>query len=104
MLINGPMLEAKEGAAVLKDVDEYVFICFCQYLYTGDYDEIVNMAEPDTAASSTNAGLEMKGESATGKYADIEKDSFLPLLYLLRFVLFLPKGRNFKICLLNVLK
>lgn len=37
VLINGPMAEASDGRAVLKDVDEDTFIRFCQFAYTGDY-------------------------------------------------------------------
>ncbi|KAI9777302.1 MAG: hypothetical protein M1816_004801 [Peltula sp. TS41687] len=36
-LVNGGMLEAKEGCAFLEDVDEQMFVRFSQYAYTGDY-------------------------------------------------------------------
>ena len=37
ILVNGDMSEAKEGCALLDDVDEYTFVRFSQYAYTGDY-------------------------------------------------------------------
>ena len=37
VLIDGPMSEAKQGSAVLEDVDEDTFARFCQFLYTGYY-------------------------------------------------------------------
>ena len=38
MLINGDMVEATEKCAVLEDVDEDVFVRFCEFAYRGDYD------------------------------------------------------------------
>ena len=49
-LVNGPMLEAKEGCAWLEDVDEYIMVRFGQYLYTGDY----ATAEPDILIDASN--------------------------------------------------
>ena len=37
VLVNGKMSEAKEGCALLEDVDERTFVRFSQYAYTGDY-------------------------------------------------------------------
>lgn len=31
------MSEAKEGSALLEDIDEHTFVRFSQYAYTGDY-------------------------------------------------------------------
>ena len=36
-MINGSMAEAREGCAVLEDVDEQTFVRFSEYAYTGDY-------------------------------------------------------------------
>lgn len=36
-LVNGQMIEAKEGCACLEDVDEDTFTRFGQYAYTLDY-------------------------------------------------------------------
>lgn len=34
---NGHMKESQEDLAVLKDLDEYTFVGFCEFAYTGDY-------------------------------------------------------------------
>ena len=52
VLLNGPMSEAKQGSAVLDDVDEDTFARFCQYLYTGDYDYAEDADDPATIAIS----------------------------------------------------
>ncbi|KAI9886656.1 MAG: uracil DNA glycosylase [Watsoniomyces obsoletus] len=36
-LVNGPMSEAKDGCALLKDVDEDTFVRFAEFAYRGDY-------------------------------------------------------------------
>lgn len=38
VLAQGPMLEAREGQAVLEDCSEQVFERFCQFAYTSDYE------------------------------------------------------------------
>lgn len=56
-LVDGPMLEAKEGFAVLKDIDPDTFVRFCEYAYKGDY----TSAEPDdiiSRAEGLNLGEE----------------------------------------------
>lgn len=52
VLVNGDMLEAKEGCAFLEDIDEGTFLLFSQYAYTGDYStaDLENM--PDASAST----------------------------------------------------
>ncbi len=37
LLVNEYMSEAKEGCALLEDVEERTFVQFSQYAYTGDY-------------------------------------------------------------------
>lgn len=46
------MSEAKEGCALLEDVDEHTLIRFSQYAYTGDY----NAADPDIVLDSSMIG------------------------------------------------
>ncbi|KAI9762719.1 MAG: hypothetical protein M1840_001186 [Geoglossum simile] len=48
VLMNGEMLEAREGCACLEDVDEETFVRFSQYLYTGDY----SATTPDPPATN----------------------------------------------------
>ena len=49
VLVNGNMSEAKEGCAMLEDVDERTFLRFSQYAYTGDY----IAADPDILLDSS---------------------------------------------------
>ncbi len=49
VLVNGDMSEAKEGCALLDDVDEHTFVRFSQYAYTGDYAP----RDPDILLSSS---------------------------------------------------
>ena len=55
VLINGPMSEARQNYAVLKDVDEDTFLRFCQYAYTGNYDDDDDDDDDDATAAGTNA-------------------------------------------------
>lgn len=48
-MINGPMLEASKGVAILEDVDEDTFARYCQWAYNGDYE----------AAASTLLGVDL---------------------------------------------
>lgn len=52
VLINGPMAEAKQNFAVLKDVDEHTFARFCHYAYTGEYDD--DEGEEDNVAANAD--------------------------------------------------
>ncbi|KAI0012374.1 hypothetical protein F4779DRAFT_62692 [Xylariaceae sp. FL0662B] len=38
-LINNNMKESRDGVAEWPEVDEKTFVCFCQFAYTGDYNE-----------------------------------------------------------------
>jgi len=49
VLVNGYMSEAKEGCALLEDVEEQTFVQFSQYAYTGDY----VAADPDILLDSS---------------------------------------------------
>ncbi|OAP65638.1 hypothetical protein AYL99_01610 [Fonsecaea erecta] len=49
-LLNGDMIEAKEGFAVFEDTDEETFIRVIQFAYTGDY----TVAEPDIVLSESD--------------------------------------------------
>ncbi len=41
VLMNGSMAEARDGQATLADADPDTFVRFCQFAYTGRYDEPV---------------------------------------------------------------
>ena len=58
VLINGSMSEAKQNFAVLKDVDEDTFVRFCQYAYTGAYDDVVADGTADSDTPSKNLEIE----------------------------------------------
>jgi hypothetical protein len=45
-LMQGEMMEAKQGVAHLEDITEDVFWCFTQYLYTGNYKSLLVEVEP----------------------------------------------------------
>ena len=49
VLVNGNMSEAKEGCALLEDVDVGTFVRFSQYAYTGDYVAV----DPDIVLDSS---------------------------------------------------
>lgn len=51
-LINGGMVEAREGHAWLEDTDEETFVRVGEYLYTGDY----TPAEPDILLAHSQIG------------------------------------------------
>lgn len=53
-LINGGMIEAREGHAWLEDTDEETFVRVGEYLYTGDY----TPAEPDILLAQSQIGQE----------------------------------------------
>jgi hypothetical protein len=53
-LINGGMVEAREGHAWLEDTDEETFVRVGEYLYTGDY----TPAEPDILLDHSQIGQE----------------------------------------------
>lgn len=44
---NDHMREAKEGLAILEDVEEDTFVGFCEYAYTGDYVSRIIERTPD---------------------------------------------------------
>ena len=53
VLANGSMSEAKEGCAMLEDVDQHTFVRFSQYAYTGNY----VAAEPDILLDSSSISI-----------------------------------------------
>ena len=57
-LMNGNMSEARNGEAVLKDVDQSTFARFCQWAYEGYYD-----AEPHRDRKKDRAVAEQGGMS-----------------------------------------
>jgi hypothetical protein len=46
---NGHMVEAHDGLAVLDDVEADIFIGFCEFAYTGDYQSRMTEREPEIA-------------------------------------------------------
>ncbi|KAJ9653420.1 hypothetical protein H2201_009145, partial [Coniosporium apollinis] len=69
VLVDGHMLEAKEGCVLLEDVDEYTFVRFSQYAYTGDY----IAADPDTVLdSSIIATTSSAPDDAAHNQADLD--------------------------------
>ena len=46
-MVHGNMKEAREGTAVLEDVDPEIFGALCEYLMCGDYSRLDNMESVD---------------------------------------------------------
>lgn len=66
VLINGSMLEAKEGCAVLDDISSEAFVCFSEYAYTGEYTD----PEPDVIVAK--AREEAPHDNEDGFHSDDE--------------------------------
>lgn len=65
VLVNGEMLEAKEGCAFLEDTDERTFLLFSQYAYTGDYATVDPKMVSNASAITTNEVLPGPVEGGT---------------------------------------
>lgn len=63
-MINGPMLEASKGVAILEDVDEDTFARYCQWAYDGDYKAAAaTLLRADHAAEGSTPGTFIDGLS-----------------------------------------
>lgn len=56
-LTNGKMSEARNGEAVLEDVDKLTFARFCQWVYEGYYDAEVHRDRPKDTAIAEKTGI-----------------------------------------------
>lgn len=56
-LMNGNMIEAETGEAVLEDVDRATFARFCQWVYEGYYDAAVHRDCPKDVVSTEQTGM-----------------------------------------------
>ena len=87
VLINGAMVEASDGKAIIEDVQEDTFVRFCQFAYTGDYTTPVFLYDSGVelpAVSTSSEPLQGVPTSDRGKpdqpeptpVADAEIDDF----------------------------
>lgn len=70
---NNAFLEANEGKVVWDDVDTGIFAQFCQFAYTGDYQELSEARASDDAVAKVTAGGQVTQGSGDG--ADAAEDS-----------------------------
>jgi hypothetical protein len=69
---NECMVEARDGLAVLDDVEADTFIGFCEFAYTGDYRSRTTKLEPDITSSI--AAAIKQGETRDDNAAAIEQE------------------------------